>query len=154
MAHVSVLRTDERHDEQLGELRWTWRVDELGESGGTREQFMASFARWLDAHRTSHHGYLALENGKPVGVAWLAISDRVPSPARPERSSGHVQSVFVRATHRNRGVGSLMVKELIADANALGLDYLILHPTLRSVPMYRRLGFAESDGLLELRFDR
>jgi ribosomal protein S18 acetylase RimI-like enzyme len=154
MSQIVILRADERHDEALAALRWVWRVEEAGEDGGSRETFVSTFRIWLHDHRESHHGCLALYEEQPVGIAWPAITDRIPDPRRVERRSGHVQSVFVRESHRNRSIGSVMLRELIVDARAMELDYLVLHPTINSVPLYRRHGFAVSDGLMELRLDR
>jgi hypothetical protein len=40
---------------------------------------------------------------------------------------------------------------VLAYARDLFLDYVAVHPSERSFPLYRRLGFTDTDGVLELR---
>jgi GNAT superfamily N-acetyltransferase len=134
----------------LGALRYEWRAGEAGETmdaGG----FAEAFAAWLRSHKASHLAFLAVTgDGEPVGMAFLAVVERIPGPDRWERRSGNVQSVYVRPRHRGHGTGTLLCGAVIAEARRLGLDYLVVHPSRRSFPVYRRLGFAEREGALEL----
>lgn len=86
----------------------------------------------------------------PVGMAWLAIVERVPGPARWRRLSGYVQSTYVSPRHRGRGLGSALIDAVIDEAVRRELDYLAVHPSERSFPLYRRLGFSGAGDVLEL----
>jgi len=149
---AKVFRTDESNLSDLATLRFQWRSEELGERGLSLEEFDARFREWCTVHRESHVGYLATIGGVGVGCAWLVIVDRVPGPAKFVRRGGMIQSVYASPAHRDRGVGSDLVKVLIKEARAMGLDYLIVHPSQRSFPFYRRLGFTAAEKALELRF--
>ena len=137
---------------ELAALRFEWRVDERGEHGLDATAFKRQMIEWMREHRTSHQGYLAARDGVNVGCAWLCVVDRVPAPAEFVRRSGIIQSVYVRASFRNVGIGSDLIRFVIDEARAMELSYLGLHPSERSVSFYERLGFAPYERALELRF--
>lgn len=148
-----MFRTDESNLTDLAALRYQWRTTELGERGLSPEEFDENLREWYESHRETHLGYLATLDDCPVGCAWLAIVDRIPSPGRSIRRAGVIQSVYVQPVWRDRGVGSDLVGTLSSEARSMGLDYLIVHPSERSFPFYRRLGFASAEKALELRFE-
>jgi GNAT superfamily N-acetyltransferase len=138
----------------LARLRWMWRTAEREEYGLSEPEFETAFTEWWAGHQPGHTAFIAERAGHAVGMAWLAIFDRIPQPRRLERRAGNVQSVFVVEEHRNSGIGAALVEAVIADARARGLGYLIVHPSERAYPLYERLGFAETDRLLHLDLDR
>jgi GNAT superfamily N-acetyltransferase len=135
----------------IANLRYSWRVDELGEHGLDAAEFESQLRGWIERHRDTHLGYLATQETVAVGCAWLSIVDRVPGPAKFVRRAGLLQSVFVRPARRNVGVGSDLVRLIIKEARAMDLDYLSVHPSERSVTFYQRLGFDNPDRTVELR---
>jgi GNAT superfamily N-acetyltransferase len=137
----------------LAGLRWAWAV-EKGEApaGETDPAFVERFAAWWAGQARTHVAFLASDGVTPIGMAWLAIAERVPDVARPVRRSGLVQSVFVVAPRRDAGVGDRLMASLLDRARAERLDDLLVHPSARSVRFYERLGFTGSDRLtLDLR---
>jgi GNAT superfamily N-acetyltransferase len=103
-------------------------ADLLGRFAGCDQPEGAAFApdllRWWADH-DSHVAFLAvLPSGEAVGMAWLALTARVPRPAGAARLSGDVQSVFVVPEHRSAGVGSALLRAVMEHANqrALSLD--------------------------------
>jgi GNAT superfamily N-acetyltransferase len=138
----------------LARLRWVWRTTERQEFGLSQPDFEAALLEWWMTRDGGHSAYIAEVDRTAVGMAWLAVFGRVPQPRQLERLAGNVQSVFVLAAFRNRGVGQALVEAAIADARARGLGYLIVHPSERAFPLYRRLGFAESGQMLHLDLDR
>ncbi len=137
----------------LAALRFRWRSEEGGEKGCDLAEFANRFREWRDAHRDTHFAHLVTLNGTAVGCAWLVVIDRVPGPERFLCRGGMLQSVYVVPEHRGRGLGTELVGEALATARAEGLDYVMVHPSAASFPFYRRLGFAHSDRVLELRHD-
>jgi GNAT superfamily N-acetyltransferase len=135
----------------LATLRYSWRVDELGEQGLDAEEFESQMRGWIGRHRDTHLGYLATQDAVAVACAWLCVIDRIPAPATFVRRAGVLQSVYVRPAQRNVGVGSDLVRLIIEEARAMDLDYLSVHPFEASVTFYQRLGFDVPDRTLELR---
>jgi GNAT superfamily N-acetyltransferase len=134
----------------LARLRWLWRTVDRGEVGLSDAEFAAALTVWWADRQESHVAFIAEHDGVAVGMAWLAIFDRIPQPRSVVRLAGNVQSVFVLEAHRNLGTGRALVEAAIAEARARGLGYLILHPSLRAAPLYKRIGFAETDEILRL----
>jgi N-acetylglutamate synthase-like GNAT family acetyltransferase len=149
---VEVARAGEGDLAVLASLRYRWRVEEAGERGEGVTVFEAKFRAWYDEHRATHAGYLAKVEGDAIGCAWLYTIDRVPGPEKFVRRAGILQSVYVVPSQRSRGVGEGLVRRIIEDAKESELDYLMVHPSALSFSFYRRLGFTESQKLLELRF--
>lgn len=135
--------------DDLARLRWIWRAVERNEQGDP-DRFRKEFADWISEHERSHVPFLVEAGGCAVGMAWLAIIERVPGPEIWRRRSGHLQSAYVTPEHRDRGLGTLLIGELIEGARNEGLDYLLVHPSPRSFPFYRRLGFSGEGRLLFL----
>jgi GNAT superfamily N-acetyltransferase len=94
---------------------------------------------------------LAFAEARPVGMAWLAIVDRIPGPAKWLRRAGSLQSVYVRPEERGQGIGTRLVGAAIGAARDRGLEYVSVHPSTRSFALYRRAGFVSAGGALELR---
>lgn len=135
----------------LAFLRWRWRSEEGGESGLGASEFADAFSAWWSGHQESHHAWLAEVDRQPVGMAWLAVVHRIPGPGHWLRLSGNLQSVYVVPEQRDRGAGELLVAAAVGGAQTMGLDYVSVHPSARSFSLYRRHGFEESPGVLELR---
>ncbi|MFK0296458.1 GNAT family N-acetyltransferase [Streptomyces sp. NPDC090442] len=54
-----------------------------------------------------------------IGMAWLAITQRVPHPRAFERMSGDVQCVYVTPGERDHGLGGVLIKEVVDWASEL-----------------------------------
>jgi GNAT superfamily N-acetyltransferase len=135
--------------DDLVRLRWAWRVVERDEKGDP-DRFRQDFTDWMTLHEETHLPFVIESDGSLVGMAWLAVIDRVPGPQKWTRRSGAVQSVYVMAERRNRGLGEALMNELINGARSRGMEYLSVHPSPRSFPFYRRLGFQGEGSLLFL----
>ena len=137
----------------LALLRWRWRSKERGEAGLSADEFVDAFADWMSEHSASHLAWIAEAEEAPVGMAWLAVIHRIPGPGQWLRLSGNLQSVYVVPERRGSGAGERLVRAVVDRARGLGLEYISVHPSERSFSLYRRLGFEESSGVLELRDD-
>jgi GNAT superfamily N-acetyltransferase len=147
-----VRRANDDDLDDLVALRYRWRTEEAGETGMSLEAFTRATREWSDERRRTHVGYVARVDHQAVGGAWLCVIDRVPGPGRFERRAGILQSVYVEPRSRDAGVGRSLIETVLEDARAMGLDYVIVHPSSRSFPFYRRLGFASAERALEYRF--
>ncbi len=135
----------------LAHLRYQWRTVERSERGLDEASFAVALRAWMVANSATHTPFLALDGDEPVGMGWLAIVNRVPGPEVFVRRSAYVQSVYVVERLRSRGVGGALMAFILDHAKGLDLDYLVVHPSDRARSLYRRLGFLETDRVLELR---
>jgi GNAT superfamily N-acetyltransferase len=138
----------------LAQLRWIWRTGERGEHGLSPAEFETALRLWWGSRQETHVAYIAERDGDAVGMAWLAMFDRIPQPRDVERLAGNVQSVFVVEAFRNQGIGGALVEAVIAHARASGAGYVIVHPSQRAYPLYERLGFTATKQLLHMDLDR
>ena len=133
----------------LARLRSAWDLDRHGRPADT--DFAARLADWMRTH-PGHRAALALdtsvEPAEPVGMAWLAIAERVPRVDAFDRAAGDIQSVFVAPEHRGRGVGSALIAHLTAIAEQLGLAFVGVHSSTEGIPLYRSAGFASSPKMM------
>lgn len=137
----------------LAALRFRWQSIESGRVGLDPGAYAAELARWMGDHAATHRAFLALRGQDPVAMAWLAVVDRVPSPAELRRRAAILQSVYVAPEHRDAGVGSALVRHVVDAARESGYSYVMVHPSERSFLFYERLGFVATGGELELRLD-
>src|SRR5437764_554395 len=77
---------------------------------------------------------------EPAGLATLLEYHRMPRPDRLHSRWGYVGNMFVREELRNRGIGSALLAAIVAEADTRGYARLVLSPTERAVPLYRRAG--------------
>jgi GNAT superfamily N-acetyltransferase len=128
-------------------LRWQWFL-ENGEVPVTdRDEFVLGFVAWAREHACSHRCVVLLRGEVIIGMAWLAILQRVPTPGALQRASGDVQCVYVMPQERDTGLGGLLIGAIRELAYSLGLERVTVHSSARAVPAYARHGFAVSDRL-------
>lgn len=147
MAAVEVRQA--RPDEWIavGELRWDSNREFGGDADDTREAFAARFATWA-AGRRSHECFVAVEEARVLGMAWLAIVERVPSARLFERASGDLQCAYVVPDRRDDGVGGRLIDAVLERAAELGLERVTVHSSPRAVSVYERHGFTADDDRL------
>jgi GNAT superfamily N-acetyltransferase len=100
---------------------------------------------WLVAEGQRRLVWLASLGDAPAGLASLLEYHRMPRPDRLTSRWGYVGNMFVREDLRNRGVGSALLVAIVAEADTRGYARLVLSPTQRAVPFYRRAGFVDAD---------
>ncbi len=97
----------------LAGRRWRWLV-ERGYTGEDREAFGVAFAEWFAGNAATRRAHLAVAGDAPVGMAWLAVLSRVPTPAGRTAGPGDVWPIAV--------------PELATQGWPLGArDYAVLH---------------------------
>ncbi|MCC9740015.1 GNAT family N-acetyltransferase [Streptomyces sp. MNU89] len=142
----------EARDEELAAvaaLRWEWVLENEGTPVTTREEFLRYFVGWARENAGSHRCLVVLRGTEVIGMAWLAVVRRVPSPRAPARASGDVQCVYVVPAERDRGLGGRLIDALRELAREAGLERVTVHSSSRAVPAYRRHGFVASPRLLQ-----
>jgi len=67
------------------------------------------------------------------------------------RENKYVSLLFVDKTHHRQGIAKMLFHESVKDINQKypAIDKLYVHASPYSVPVYKRLGFVETDIMLE-----
>jgi GNAT superfamily N-acetyltransferase len=128
---------------ELAELRWLSREshEQAAEQLGV---FTPRFSAWLVEALNSTAWQAAVaprDTGSLVGCMFLQRVATVPVPGVASRYWGYVTHAFVRAGHRNRGLGAHMLELLIHRARELQLHELHVWPSTAATTLYARAGF-------------
>lgn len=137
---ITVRIVDDRIDDLLL-LRRAWNEEN---AGGPIDDpgFDGAFRRWWEAERSTRTFFVVEVDGRPAGMANVKRYERMPvAGGAPRTWWGYVGNVFVRAEHRNGGVGQALMENLVRWATAEGADHLRLAPSPLSKSFYARLGF-------------
>ncbi|SDM28768.1 GNAT family N-acetyltransferase [Allokutzneria albata] len=133
----------------VAELRWRWVQEIHGTPGTALDEFVPRFVAWARESESSHRCMVLVRGDVVMGMAWLAITPRVPHPRAFERASGDVQCVYVSPDERDRGLGGRLIEAVLSWARDLGLERVTVHSSDRAVPAYARYGFEASPRLLQ-----
>ena len=128
---------------RLAALRRAW-VEEASAPIDDAGEFEREFARWADAEGERRTAWIAFVGDAAVGML------NMPRPGIPSGRWGYIGNVFVLAAHRNRQIGAQLLDAAVAEARTRRYARLVLSPSPRSVPLYRRAGFVPADSLLVL----
>ncbi|MGC9536275.1 GNAT family N-acetyltransferase [Streptomyces sp. UG1] len=133
-------------------LRWRWILENDGAAPPAvdREDFIRHFVTWAEHNAASHRCMVLADSGvRILGMAWLAVVHRVPTPHALHRASGDLQCVYVVPEARDAGLGGRLITETLARARELGLERVTVHSSPRAIPAYARRGFENSPRLLQ-----
>ncbi|MFD0007012.1 GNAT family N-acetyltransferase [Streptomyces sp. NPDC127178] len=137
-------------------LRWQWILenDDAASAAADRQEFVRHFVAWARQNAASHRCMVLVDSDVGgdlgiIGMAWLAVVQRVPTPHALERASGDLQCVYVVPEARDAGLGGRLITETLARARDLGLERVTVHSSPRAIPAYARQGFENSPRLLQ-----
>jgi predicted GNAT family N-acyltransferase len=100
-----------------------------------REQGIPESEEWDGEDATSVH-VLATLNREPVGTGRL-------------NRAGKIGRIAVLPGLRGRGIGTLILRQLLDEARRLGIREPCLHSQVQAVPFYERLGFERKGGVFD-----
>ncbi|MGW3324069.1 N-acetyltransferase family protein [Streptomyces virginiae] len=140
---------------RLAELRWTFKQEDHEGRPPTPARSLEEAEHWIHDRLTdgSWSAWVAEAQGEICGHVFLCPVERMPEPYEDNNPVGYVTNYFVLPSQRNKGAGSALLEALKEHARRAGLEGLIVWPSERSTPLYRRLGFQPPDELLELPLD-
>lgn len=127
-------------------LRREWTVERDGDRGDP--DFEQRFAAWWARESARRISWLAEVDHRLVGMMNLAVFERMPRPGRAPSRWGYLGNAFVLAPHRNQGIGRQLLDALLGYASEHSFARVVLSPTDRAVPFYRRAGFGAADVLM------
>ena len=136
----------------IARLRLAWAAEKG--AGVADAGFGERIGSWLAAEAGRRVFWLAEIEGEPVGMVNLMLFERMPYPDTVDFRTGwgYLGNLYVLVPHRGRGLGAALVEACTTYAEEHRLARIVLSPSLASVPLYRRAGFAAADELMVRRF--
>ena len=84
-------------------------------------------------------GIVAIEEGNVLGYASIHYIKKIT------RKSGIIEDVVVKENQRGKGIGKLLVKNLIEKAKKNNCDKIILSSSEKNLKFYQKLGFQKNE---------
>ena len=112
------------------------------------EGFGERFASWYKQEASRRLTWLAQDEGRAVGMMNLVVFERMPRLGPDPGRWGYLANAYVTPGYRNQGIGGRLVNAILAYADDRGLARVVLSPSQRAIPFYRRAGFGPADALL------
>ncbi|MFH8580945.1 GNAT family N-acetyltransferase [Streptomyces zaomyceticus] len=137
---------------RLAELRWMFKEEDHEGRPPTSVRSLEEAEQWIrDRLGNGHWQAWVAETGDDIcGHVFLGLVERLPEPYGDNLPIGYVTNFFVTPPQRNKGTGSALLEALTRHSRSAGFESLIVWPSDRSSPLYRRSGFQPSEELLEL----
>jgi len=85
-----------------------------------------------------------------VGNVWAQPVEKIPNPIDEPEYYVYLTNFYVREQHRNHGIGSMLLTEILAWTKSKNVKTVILWPTERSKRFYLRHGFSVAGDLMQL----
>lgn len=108
-------------------------------NGGRRESLFLTLARMF-VNRRHIFTFVATDNGKLVGYLTLIFA-RLPKM----KGNGYL-GLSVKASHRNRGIGTILMEaaeKLARGRNVRRLELEVFSKNRKAIDLYKRLGYVE-----------
>ena len=133
--------------QELARLRWELYAEQEGDLAESPDAYRERFANFARSALTSGdwRSWVARDGGRLLAAVWLHTVPRVPVPGKRAGPIGYLTNVYVVPEHRNAGLGAQLLDRLKAWCGEQGYSVVIVWPTERSRPFYRRSGFDRSD---------
>lgn len=147
---ITVRRASLEDPADLAHLVRLRRLQGGGQEHDADAAFSDQLARWLHAESPRRAWWLAETDGDTAGFVGALRYMRMPKPGTKPTGWAYLGSLYVTAQHRGHGLGGAMVDAVVTWARAEGLVRVVLSPSERSVPLYRRAGFRDAEELLVL----
>jgi GNAT superfamily N-acetyltransferase len=143
---------DARDARALAALRWDFRTEDGVEAAMSRDAFVDACAAVLTEELASGQWayWVADDAGELVAMIFVRRIRKVPKPLRLHDEFAYMTNVYARPAYRNRGVGSELMRHVIAWAREQDFENIIVWPSERAVSFYTHAGFAPDTEALNL----
>ncbi|GAB3230882.1 hypothetical protein GCM10027447_25610 [Glycomyces halotolerans] len=141
MAGVEIRPVRDEELEAVAGLRWRWESELPPGPAVEREEFVTRFVEWARSNAETHRCFVAVRDTTVIGMVWLAVSGRVPTPISLDRAAGDLQSMYLVPEERGKGFGNRLVEAVIRQAREDGLMRVTVHAGGSVIPFYARHGF-------------
>ena len=90
------------------------------------------------------------EDGNTIGCASMCYIELMPTFSHPTGKRAHLMNVYTAPDYRGQGMARRMVEMLIEEARRRGVTEISLDATASGRPLYRKLGFQDSEECMVL----
>ena len=100
----------------------------------------------------NHTTVLAFDGkiNEPIGCATLCYMEFIPTFSHPTGKRSHLMNVYTAPDYRGQGIARRMVEMLMEEARRRGVTEISLDATASGRPLYRKLGFRDSEECMVL----
>ena len=123
-------------------------VNHLGEDYRFSDEFLAFSRKYF--LEGSHSTVLAMDGDRVMGCATMCYLELMPTFSHPSGKRAHLMNVYTDPARRREGIARKMVSMLIDEAWRSGVTEISLDATASGRPLYRSLGFRDSDECMVL----
>ncbi|WP_399090504.1 GNAT family N-acetyltransferase [Streptomyces sp. BBFR2] len=136
----------------LAALRWRFKQEDHAGRPPEPDRPPEEAERWIRERLGDGRwlAWVAERGGELCGHVFLCPVERMPEPYEDNAPIGYVTNFYVTPPRRNRGTGAALLEALKRHCRTAGFETLIVWPSERSDPLYRRSGFLPSEELREL----
>ena len=137
----------------LAQKRWQMETERHPDIQADYAAYLAAARQAIrpEIERGAHIAFLAEVEGEVVACAILIWWTMLPSLTELHRRRAYVSSVYCDPAWRRRGIARHLMEQLLAHAQEMGVQRLILWPSEMGRPLYLDQGF-EPSRALELNF--
>ena len=134
----------------LGELRKKQLIDEGHDptAGNMDEQLLEFFTRRINDG--SMIEWVADDKGTIVGTGAIIFYDLPPAFNNVSGIKGYVANVYTDPAYRKRGIATTILEKLKDEARAKGVTMLWLGASDQGRPIYKKVGFQDTNTWMEL----
>ena len=123
-------------------------VNHLGEDYRFSDEFRAASRKFfLEGNQST---VLATDGGRVVGCATMCYMEVMPTFSHPSGKRARLMNVYTDPARRREGIARRMVSMLIDEAWSKGVTEISLDATDSGRPLYRNLGFRDSEECMVL----
>jgi GNAT superfamily N-acetyltransferase len=135
----------------LAVLRYALRSS-TGIATEPKSEFLRRCTVWMENHLQSHAWYcwVAEADAQLIGAVWVQLVEKIPNPRSESEHHAYLTNFYVDESARGKGIGSRLLREVVAWCKTRDVHAIILWPTERSRSLYERHGFAVRDDIMEL----
>ncbi len=137
----------------LAQKRWQMETERHPDIQADYAAYLAAARQAIrpEIERGAHIAFLAEAEGEVVACAILIWWTMLPSLTELHRRRAYVSSVYCDPAWRRRGIARHLMEQLLAHAQEMGVQRLILWASDMGRPLYLDQGF-EPSRALELNF--
>ena len=119
---------------------------------GTGYRFSSSFQEACRQYflKGDQSTVLALDGDRVIGCATICYIEIMPTFSHPSGKRARLMNVYTDPARRREGIARQMVSMLIDEAWSKGVTEISLDATVSGRPLYRNLGFRDSEECMVL----